>query len=392
MKTIGVFGDRFSLSTGMAVVLTNIADELSRYFHVMYFGRFGQEEGFSKEPTVISGHHFENVDCEGGVWDRELVIRILKHYKEVDLVVCEDDWYSMNGMVGACTFWDKPLHLISPIDSLPVHPLAFNEVFTMCDAIYIPNSSYKIFHGRKRLNSPYVDKVKERTGPTLDAVFLPHGVDGQIFYPKRVEREDKFTFLWIGRPEQRKAPGRVILAWERVCDRMDALLYLRTDLGSPGGQRIIDYVTRKNLPIILDQMTDCPQSEMVDVYNRGDINISTSMAGAHEMSITESAACGLSSIVTDFPFMNENVVAGKSGFLVPVSEFTHPYPYYNPLAKDRIWGKISIEKLADTMYSSYMNQELVRHMGRWAREYVLENYNWKDVGKRLKEEVNKSIQ
>ena len=216
MKTLGILADLPSASTGFAVVCKNLADELSRYFRVIYFGRFGQEREFAEETQLLPDNMFEYVPCQGGVWDRELVVRLLKHYDEVDYVFSEDDWFSAQGLLGACLFWNKPFHFLTPIDSTPVNPMAFNEIFTGCDKLYVPNSSYEIFNGKKRLRLSEVEGVRQRCGETLKSVYLPHGVDSSIFYPKRVPRDDKFTFVWVGRVEERKAPGRAIQAFEKI--------------------------------------------------------------------------------------------------------------------------------------------------------------------------------
>ena len=47
MKTLAVFGDTYNASTGFATVLRNLSNELTRYFRVIYFGRFGQEKEFA---------------------------------------------------------------------------------------------------------------------------------------------------------------------------------------------------------------------------------------------------------------------------------------------------------------------------------------------------------
>lgn len=390
MTTVGIFGDRPWASTGFAVVLNNLANELSRYFRVIYFGRFGQEKEFAKETQIVTDGLFEYVPCQGGVWDEQLVNRILEHYKEIDFVFSEDDWFSAQGIFNACNFWKKPFHFHTPIDSLPISDLAWNNLFTFCDKIYIPNSSYKLFDGKPR--EKYVRReIRERAGDNLKAIYLPHGVDTNAFRPMRVERNDKFTFSWSGRIEQRKAPGRAILAFSKICNKMDARLIIRSDWSTPQADRFLSYILHKNLPVDLEQMAvgkDTPHSDMALIYNKADVNVCTSMAGGFEMNITENAACCIPSLVTDWTFMNENIVNGKSGFLIPVSGYTNPIMgEHATKARERIWGEISIDDLADAMYYCYNNQKEVKSMGIWARDWVKQQYNWKDIGYRLKEEI-----
>lgn len=329
---------------------------------------------------------FSYVPCRGGVWDRELSIRILKHYKP-DYVFSEDDWFSIGGLLMACNFWKIPFHFLTPIDSLPVNPIAFNEIFSRCDKIYIPNSSFESFNGRRRLTAQTPEGLLERQGPTLKAVCLPHGADPEYFYRKKVDRSNKFTFLMVGRTEERKGTARAIRAFEKVYEKMDAELLIRTDWYAPQGQSLMHYVIKKNLPIVMDQTADVPQQQLNDIYNRADINICAAKAGGFEMSITEAGLAEVPSLVTDWTFMNENLIADKSGFKIPVESFCHPPSNHNPLSLDRIWGNISINALAEKMYWCYLNPEKVRAMGRWARDYIKEKYKWKDIAYKLKEEV-----
>lgn len=383
MKTLGILADKPTASTGFAIVCSNLAERLTRYFRVIYFGRFGQERGFAPQTQTIGDFSFEYVPCEGGVWKAALVSDLIKHY-DVDILFSEDDWFSAHNMVGAANFWKVPFHLLTPIDSLPLNPRAFDEIFTRCDKIYIPNSSYEIFDGRKRrMETP--EEVIERTGEKLKAVSLPHGVDASIFFPRRVKRFDEFTFLWIGRAETRKAPGRAILAFEQICHKIDARLFMRTDWTTPVGTELWNYITKRNLPVICSQTADIPHFEMGKIYNMGDVFVCTSKAGGFEMGIIEAAASSIPSIVTDWTFMNENVVHGKSGLLVPIESNSYPPPSHSD--RQRIWGDISIDKLAETMYWCYLNQTEVKAMGRWARDYVVEKYNWDVVAKKLAKEL-----
>lgn len=386
MKTLAILADLPTASTGFAVVCKNLAENLSKHFRVIYFGRFGQEREFAENTSILRDYRFEYVPCQGGVWDRELVVRLLKHYDEIDYVFSEDDWFSAQGMLGACMFWDKPFHFLTPIDSLPISEAAFNSVFTGCDKLYVPNRSFEQFNGRKRLEYS-LEKTAQRAGPELKSIYLPHGVDTDIFFPRKVERENEFTFIWIGRVEERKAPGRAVQAFEKVCHKMDARLYIRTDWNTPNGQKLFKYIQRRNIPVTMDSTADVPHHEMSTVYNKGDVNLCTAKAGGFEMSILEAAGCGLPSLVTNWTFMNENVVDGKSGLLVNIEGTCYPPPSHNPLAKDRIWGNASVNDLAEKMYRMYINQEETKSMGRWAQANAKENYSWSRVADILAGEI-----
>jgi glycosyltransferase involved in cell wall biosynthesis len=385
MKTLGVFGDLPSARTGMAIVLNNLAKRLTPHFRVIYFGRFGLDKEFAQETTILSGYRYEYVPCQGGVWDRELCVRIIDHYK-LDYIFTEDDWFSIGGLVAAGNFWDIPVHLLTPIDSLPIHPMAY-DMFSRCDKIYVPNRSYATFNGKKRFGS-VTDPIKKRVGEYIKSVYLPHGIDTKEFYPTKVDRENEFTFLWLGRLEQRKAPDVLIKAFEKVSNITDARLYIRTDWQTPIGQKYAKTIQKKNLPVTMDVATDVAHTSMNTIHNMADVFLCTAMAGGFEMGIVESAATENPAIVTDWTFMNDNIIHKKTGLLVPVESYEHPTMGGTAsIAKDRMWGKPSVDGLADAMYHMYMNRHETVRMGINAREFVTERFNWDEVAKTLAKEI-----
>jgi glycosyltransferase involved in cell wall biosynthesis len=376
MLKLGIFADMPQASTGIATVCNYLAKEICKDddLKVYYFGRFGLQEltvkpkdGFTSSPLPIPAPYLY-VPCQGGVWDRELCVRIIKHY-DLDVVFSEDDWFSIEGLAGACEFWNKPFHFLTPIDSLPIHPIA-NNVFKKCDTIYVPNSSYKILNERK-----------------FNAVYLPHAVDCNAFKPISLRKEnDKFRFLWVGRDDERKALGRTILAVEKLrkLTTKPFELMIHTDWNTPNAQRTKMYIDLKQLPVSGSQMSNSPHKTLVNVYNYADVNIVSAKAGGCEMSAIESAACHLPSLVTDWNFMNEYIIHGKTGFNIPIKEVITEQQY------GRMWGNIDIDELCNYMLYCLENPKIVKEMGIQARINVEQKYTWTETGKELTERIKQS--
>ncbi len=378
-ETLAIFADPYWACTGFAVVCSNLARELSRWFRIVYFARFGRDKEFDTETSLHPTYPFETVNCQGGVWDRELMVRILKHYSDINYVFSEDDWYSAEGLIHGTSFWDKPFHFMCAIDSLPVDYRAFHDVFANCDKVYIPNRSYLLYDGHKR-HANVNAGVRKRFGNTLHAVYAPHSARADEFYNKSVDRDNRFTFVWSGRDEPRKAMHRFLLAFEKVAEKTDAQAFIRSDWSVNRATQSLYWIKKKNLPVILDQMSDCPHEDLVNLYNRGDVYVSTAMAGACEMGVMEAMACEKPALVTDFTFMNESVVDGKSGFLIPISGMRKS-------SYGSWWGECSVDALAEKMMWCYEHPEQVKYMGKWARDYVIEKYNWRNTAERIKDEI-----
>jgi len=365
---LGFFGDAPDLGTGMGIVgsyLVYYLENISPSLRTIYFGRYGQQKGFAKN-SLISEFPFEYVPCQGGTWTANMIGEIVKHYN-LDVLATIDDWWSIRGFLSVAKRLKKPFHFITPLDSLPIHPMAYS-VFKKCDKIYVPNRSWKIIN--KHLNQ---DK----------ALYLPYGVDVRRFRSVPQFKEDKFTFVWVGRDEKRKALGRAILAFEAVCKSYDTQLLIRTDWRIPNAVRTRLYIEKRNLPVITEQITRCNHSELAKTYNRGHVLICSSKAGGFEMSITEAMACEVPALVTNWNFMNEHIVHGKNGFKIPCD-------HLETVSFNRIWGSIDINKLAFVMKWCVEHQELVKGMGRWGRQWVMENHlNWREQTKRLYNGINK---
>jgi len=388
-EVIGIFADRPDMATGMAVVCRNLALGLSHYpARIIYFGRFGCEVGFSKQTTVHDDIlNFDYVQCEGRVWKPKTVIEAVEHYG-VDYIFSEDDFFSAGGLVTASLKTKKPLHLLSPIDSLPIHPRAY-DIFKRCKKVYVPNRSYKLIK---------------------NGVFLPHGVDINLFHPENHNHNENntFTFLWVGRDEPRKAMGRAITALEKIYKKVDCKMIIHSDWRADMAKRTARFLRyKRDLPVVMTQMEGGDHAKLRTIYNNADVFICTSKAGGFEMGITEAMACGLPAIVTDWTFMQELIdsicpymyhsclIKGcANGLLIPISSTCEDWVDLGDgrrwgIPLGRKWGNISINALADAMRFMVNNREVVDWMGQKALEKA-KKYNWNEISGKLYREIIES--
>jgi len=85
---------------------------------------------------------------------------------------------------------------------------------------------------------------------------------------------------------------------------------------------------------------------------------------------------------TDFPFMNEQIIDGKNGFRIPIESVER-----DPMGYGRLWGNIDTNFLTKIMVWCFLNPEKVKAMGTWARQYVIEKYNWEAIAGVLYKEM-----
>lgn len=377
MLTLGILADLPTGCTGMAVVCHNLAYHLTRIYddeiRLIYFGRWGlgKNEGFDDNSVSYEG--YEVVNCEGGVWKAETVEGLVRKYN-VDMIFSEDDWWSMRGLALGAKRTKKSFYFMTPIDALPIQREALMAFHKYCRLVFVPNKSYRFIK---------------------NGVYLPHSVDWMTIKPVRARAFDKFTFLWIGRCESRKAPMRAIRAFEKIYRKDDCGLVMRSNWGeSPSSMLVHRYIRQKRLPIIQDRMSNCPHSYLANIYSACNAYISSSKAGACEMGILEAHACALPVLATDWTFMSENVINGKNGFLIPVEGYDiMEKPKQGGVeGRGRFWGNISIDKLAEKMRWLVQNQDKAKKMGFRGFDHVRKNNTWKDIAIELYETIYEDYQ
>lgn len=344
---LGIFADKPMAATGMAIVNHNLAFNLAQYWgddiRPVYFGRFAQDKGVCEYASAHQG--YEYVRCEGGVWKGKTVAEAIMRYK-LDAVYSEDDWFSMIGLIKGTELMNVPFYFMTPIDSLPIQTEA-HKLLKYCRKVFVPNQSYK-----------YVK----------NGVFLPHAVDWQTFKPCRPKLK-KFTFLWIGRAENRKNPMSIFNAFKKVSKKYDCQLVMRTGWKDyEFAQRINMLLQKHPMPIIKSNMSNIEHERLAEIYSSCHAYINTSKAGGCEMSVMEANACGLPTLVTDWTFMGENVDDGVTGFAIPIDSYDiRPQRELNGTPIDgssgRIWGNISVDKLAEKMCWMLENQNEAAQMG-----------------------------
>ena len=368
---VGFFADRFGARTGMSVVTRYLLDGLGEYHTPYWFGRFGLETGTigdKKEMFRKSDRErywrFIHCPCIGGVWQERVVKKAIELYG-IDVAVGYDDWFSSLGLQKAFLKAEIPNIFYSPIDSLPVG-VEGRKILSRFDLIMTPS----------RGATDYLQKFK------IDSVHCPHGVDCKVFRPKiGVYRSSKFTFLWMGRDEERKALGRFILALQKVKRKNDCLGYIHGDL-TPQTKTYL----AKKLPEEFNHLTqgeDCPHHHIAGIYSRCDVYVNTSKAGGFELGLIEASACEKPVICTDWRFMDE-VMSGEMGWTIPVQK-----TYITK--RGQVWGECNIGHLASRMSQCVEERNKVAEKGRKARLFVKENYRWAKGVRVLRSAIEKVV-
>jgi glycosyltransferase involved in cell wall biosynthesis len=101
-----------------------------------------------------------------------------------------------------------------------------------------------------------------------------------------------------------------------------------------------------------------PKNDLVYAYLSADIFVFPSLRKGLPLSVLEAMACGLPVVGFDVPGMNDVIVNGENGLLVPARD---------PKA------------LANAVLALLNDEDLRRELGQKARKLVVEKYNWDTV-------------
>lgn len=220
------------------------------------------------------------------------------------------------------------------------------------------------------VNSDYTLDIVLGLGFSKEKIYkLPVGLDTSYFKPHKIQREDNETFylLFIGRLVQFKAPDLLIPIVEELIDRGKKIKCVVVG-GGFLEKELVDMIKEKKLSSEIELKGGITQSEIIEIMNSSDTFIlpgivdEVGRAENQGLVIQEAQAMELPVIVSDAGGMKEGMLDGETGFVVK--------------EKDIIGFVSKIERLID-------DPDLRFQMAKNARQYVINNFDVKELGNRL---------
>lgn len=240
---------------------------------------------------------------------------------------------------------------------------------------------------------PYLDKLIAVGNETVLAgvgrgiteskfVFIPNGIDTEKYFAPHsrdelakilgINLENKNVLLTSGRLARRKG-----VAWfiRNVLPKLDEkILYVVAGDG-PDRQNVLDAVKETGLEkrvFVLGRVSDEVRDTLFntcDLFIQPNIKIKGDMEG-FGISVIEAASCQIPVVVSKLEGLQDAIKDGENGFLV---EPENPEAYVSKINS----------LLVDEVYR--------KSFGLKARQYVLDNYQWKNIAKRYMEEIEETI-
>lgn len=265
---------------------------------------------------------------------------------------------------------------------------------------YINNNVQKVLVGCN-----WNKEVFQTSGVTIPIGVVPHGINMSEFegikpYNIAGIDDDTYMFYSIFQWTERKNPLALIKAyWHEFKKEDNVALVLKTyrgDYSEPEKEAIRNTIKRLKdvfpndyhppIYLIPNLLTE---AEILGLHARGDCYTSFDRGEGFGLSPFTAGACGNPIIVTNYGGSKEYAKDHNSyridRSLTPV--FGMPFsPWYRG---DQLWAEPSIFHGASLMRCVYDNQTEAIERGKKMKQYITDNFTWKQIGNRFIEEIKK---
>lgn len=161
---------------------------------------------------------------------------------------------------------------------------------------------------------PEQKAIYERAGVTIPIYVVPIGLDGDIYYPRDVEKEETFTIWTHGRMTSRKSPIELItdVLWPYLGDKDHWQLRIKTWAGALGAGKFRPIINDERV-VVMDGVM--PDEEMARLMSAAHVGVYLSKFEGWGMPFREALACGL---VTLPSLTSGHIVDCNPSYNVPI--------------------------------------------------------------------------
>lgn len=206
--------------------------------------------------------------------------------------------------------------------------------------------------------------------PDKEIAETPFGVDCEKLRPMEVSRDKtKIRIGTVKKMASKYGIATLIEAFAIVKNEYRGDIELVLVGGGPEEEDLKMLARKLDIGNHVEFVGPIPHDKVPEYLNSFDIYVALSINESFGVAIIEASACSVPVVVSDAGGLPEVVVDGQTGFIIPRN---------NP------------EEAAEKLLRLLLNSQLRKDMGNAGRQFVLDNYEWKenaDRMERLYEEV-----
>jgi glycosyltransferase involved in cell wall biosynthesis len=209
---------------------------------------------------------------------------------------------------------------------------------------------------------------------------IPNGVDTDYFKPSSIQNSKKYKIIILSMRRLNPKNGVQYL--------IEAIPYLIKEIGNEiefwiAGRKKLEHYLRErvkelNIEKYVKFIGEIPHDKTKYYYDIADIVVFPSSAESTSLACLEAMAMEKAIVASSLRAYKDLLGDNERGLLVKL--FDRDYSDYNApltLPKDRI------KSLADTISTLIQDEQLRKKLGKNARKYVVDTYDWKILGKKI---------
>jgi glycosyltransferase involved in cell wall biosynthesis len=379
--------------------------------HPMSPSGVGTQTKYVMEALLKSGK-FQILSLGGAVKHQDYTPRFVEPY-ENDWKIIPVDGYGTQEMIRSVIRNEKPDILWFMTDPRfyewlwemeneirPLLPMVYYHVW---DNKPLPMFNKKFYESNDHIAtiSKVTHECVKGVAPNVDATYIPHAVDSDIFktltFEHKVELRsrvlpeqdhDKFIVFWNNRNARRKQSGTLLWWWKEWVDKRDlkdkAQLIMHTNPFDPHGQnlsQIAEELDMNNREVVFSTKK-MSTTALPALYLAADCTVNIADAEGFGLATLESLSCGTPIIVNMTGGLQEQIMGEDGPFGIPIyptskaiiGSQTVPYIYEDRISKEQFFMAL------DKMYA--LSPEERYEIGMKGANHVRKNYNFKQFGER----------
>ncbi len=204
--------------------------------------------------------------------------------------------------------------------------------------------------------SLFVAKTLEYSGLNTDKMHIcPYGVDLKAFSPKEYDdvKNRPVEFIYVGGVKELKGIYYLLEAFKSIPkDRARLTVVGKVNKNDEDIKPYLDYVNFTGLVL---------HSDMPRLLRKSDVFILPSLGEGLSLSVLEAASCGLPFIISENCGVDEGMLSGNEGFIVPIQ---------------------SVDAIKEKALWFCDNPESLSKMGKSAAEFAAK-YSWGDYSESI---------
>lgn len=224
--------------------------------------------------------------------------------------------------------------------------------------------------------------------PEHKVFVVPEGVDGETFFPEKIETEEYFKFLLFGRWEYRKSTKEIIETFAKTFDESEKVKlivsadnpYANDGLGTTEDRLKHFNINHKNIEVVHFPSRD----EYVNYLKQGNVFVSCARSEGWSLCLIEAMACGTPSIYSNWGAQ----LQFAKGLGIPIKTL-HEVPASN---QDRNFVGNYIEPdyddLSKKMRDAYENYYIHRPRAIKESEKIRKDFDWNLIAENVSNRLN----